>query len=263
MATETVSTDHNEHDSHVAHHFDDAEQQFEAANLGMWAFLTTEVMFFGGFFAAYAVYRSAYPLAFVEGSLHLSHGIGGILGFVNTLFLLCSSLTMVLAVHAAQTNNSKGAGKLIVTTIILGSIFLGVKSFEYYEKFKHHLVPGIADFHLDDSERLLLEHGEEELKAAQESGDEEAIEHAETIVAHGEAVQPRHVEIFMAFYFGMTGLHALHMIIGIPILGFYAYKAFHNSYSAEYYTPVEMCGLYWHFVDIVWVFLYPLLYLIR
>jgi cytochrome c oxidase subunit 3 len=233
-----ASVPHHEHPPHVAHHFDDAEQQFESANLGMWAFLTTEVMFFGGFFAAYAVYRSAYPNGFLEGSLHLSHGVGGVLGFVNTLVLLGSSLTMALAVHAAQTGNRRGTVRLLLATIVLGTVFLGVKGYEYSEKFAHHLVPG-ADFRVD--EFLAVEDG---------------------FLKEGE-VDPRHVKIFMSFYFGMTGLHAVHMVIGIPIIAVIAYQARQGRFSAEYFTPVELVGLYWHFVDIVWVFLYPLLYLIR
>jgi cytochrome c oxidase subunit 3 len=231
---------HHGHPPHLAHHFDDPAQQFEAANLGMWAFLTTEVMFFGGFFAGYAVYRSTYPLAFLEGSLHLSDGIGGTLGFVNTLVLLCSSLTMVLAVHAAQTSRRKATTGFLIATIVLGSVFLGVKSFEYYEKYAHHLIPG-GDFHLDPDHLLAVE---------QEYAEEGQID-------------PRQVRIFMSFYFGMTGLHALHMIIGIPIIAIIAWQAHRGRFSAEYFTPVEMIGLYWHFVDIIWVFLYPLLYLIR
>lgn len=228
---------HHEHPPHLAHHFDDPQQQFDAASLGMWVFLTTEVMFFGGALFAYAVYRYSYPAAFIEGSLHLCQGAGMVLGFVNTLFLLCSSLTMVLAVHAAQTNQRERTFKMLMATIVLGTIFLGVKAYEYSVKFEHHLVPTAA-FQLEE---VLAE---------------------PKFVPEG-TVDPRHVRIFMSFYFGMTGLHALHMLIGIPILGILAWRTRKGDYSSEYFTPVEMVGLYWHFVDIIWVFLYPLLYLIR
>jgi cytochrome c oxidase subunit 3 len=239
-ATHDWHADPHDHPPHLAHHFDDPAQQFEAANLGMWAFLTTEVMFFGAFFAAYAVYRSIYPMAFLEGSLHLCEGIGGTLGFINTMVLLCSSLTMVLAVHAAQTSHRKATVRFLIATIVLGTVFLGIKSVEYYIKFEHHLVPGY-NFHLEPEHMLAPKEG----------------------FAEEGQIDPRQVAIFMSFYFGMTGLHALHMIIGIPIVAIIAWQAHRGRFGAEYFTPVEMIGLYWHFVDIVWVFLYPLLYLIR
>lgn len=212
--------------SHVAHHFDDAEQQFEAAQMGMWLFLATEVLFFGGMFGGYAVYRSYYPAAFAEGSRHLNL----ILGTINTAVLLCSSLTMALAVHAAQTGNRRRIVGFLITTIVLGATFLGIKAVEYSHKFHEHLVPG-AHFQ--------LEHMTD------------------------DGIAAGNVQLFFSFYFAMTGMHALHMVIGIGIIATIAILASRNRFSPEYYTPVEMTGLYWHFVDIVWVFLFPLLYLIH
>lgn len=211
--------------THVAHHFDDAEQQFQAANLGMWLFLVTEVLFFGGLFAGYAQYRYWYLDSFEAGSAHLDL----MLGATNTIVLLTSSLTMALAVHSALTNDKESLVKFLLCTIVLGTAFLGIKSYEYYHKYEEHLIPG-PNFHFES-------HGE-------------------------DAEPPGHVELFFSFYFAMTGLHAVHMVIGVGLLTWLVIAARQGRFSPEYYTPLEMTGLYWHLVDIVWVFLFPLLYLI-
>ncbi len=203
------------------HHFDSPQQQREASNLGMWVFLVTEIMFFGGLILAYVIYRSTYHAAFVAASNTLDVTLGSI----NTGVLIGSSLTMALAVHAAQTSKRKALLFFLVLTIILGSIFLGIKVVEYADKFKHHHVPGV-NFHFT------------------------------------EVTDPEHAQIFFSLYFCMTGLHALHMIIGIGLLSWLVFNSWRGLYSAEYYSPVENCGLYWHFVDIVWIFLFPFLYLI-
>ncbi|HSL21994.1 MAG TPA: cytochrome c oxidase subunit 3 family protein [Vicinamibacterales bacterium] len=210
------------HHPRLQHHFDSLEQQAEASTLGMWVFLVTEIMFFGGLFMAYIVYRTWYPLAFGEGSHHLSIALGGF----NTAVLICSSLTMALAVHAAQVGNRRAQIVFLVLTILLGATFLGVKVVEYSDKFRDHLIPG---------------HG---------------------FIWHGQA-DPRHVEIFYTLYFTMTGLHALHMIVGIGIMLTILWMAWRGTFTPEYYAPVEVSGLYWHFVDIVWIFLFPLLYLLE
>lgn len=203
-----------------AHHFDDAEQQHEAAWLGMWVFLATEVMFFGGMFLGYTIYRSAYSEGFASASNHLDVG----LGTINTGVLICSSFTMALAVRAAQLGRSKAVMGFLLSTLVLGAGFLGIKFAEYYHKFAEHLVPG-SGFRYDGP-----------LAAA--------------------------AEIFFSFYFAMTGMHALHMIIGLGLLAAMTIKTARGRFSANYYTPVEVVGLYWHFVDIVWIFLFPLLYLV-
>jgi len=208
--------------SRVAHHFEDAEQQFEASTLGMWAFLITEVMFFGGLFLGYIIYRAAYPEAFAEASLLLDYKLGAI----NTAVLIGSSLTMVLAVRAAQMGQRRGLVTFLLLTIVLGSVFLGNKVVEYSHKFHDHLVPG-PNFG------------------------------PETPLAH-----PQQAELFFSFYFGMTGLHAVHMIIGIVILAVFTVWAWRGRFTKDYFTPIDLIGLYWHFVDIVWIFLFPLLYLI-
>ncbi len=209
-----------EHLRHVAHQFDDAQQQFEASMLGMWAFLVTEIMFFGGLFAAFFVYVTAYAAGFAEGSRHLDI----LLGTVNTAVLLGSSLTMVLAVRSAQTGSQGGQIGFLALTMLLGMVFLGIKGFEYTHKFAEGLVPG-RYFSLSGP--------------------------------HAPSVQ-----LFFSFYFAMTGMHALHMVVGEGILAVLLVQAWRGRYTREYFTPVEISGLYWHFVDIVWIFLFPLLYLV-
>jgi cytochrome c oxidase subunit 3 len=208
------------HHPALAHHFENLGEQKEASSLGMWIFIAQEVMFFGGLFLAYTVYRNLYPAAFAEASHHLDWKLGGI----NTAVLILSSLTMALAVRAAALGHRKQIVLFLIATVILGSVFLGVKVVEYGDKFEHHLVPG----------------------------------------SHFQFPGPhaRPAQIFYSLYFAMTGLHAVHMIIGIPILLYLAFRAWRGGYGPAYHTPVEMTGLYWHFVDIVWIFLFPLLYLV-
>jgi cytochrome c oxidase subunit 3 len=204
----------------LLHHFDSEEQQKDASTLGMWLFLVTEIMFFGGMFTAYVVYRTAHPGAFVAASHELNITMGGI----NTAVLICSSLTMVLAVSAAQMGHKKSLITNLILTILLGSVFLGIKAVEYHEKFVNHHVPG-PSFHFDGPEAS-------------------------------------YAQLFFSIYFAMTGLHALHMVIGIVLLAILAVRAQRGVFSKEYYTPIDMTGLYWHFVDVVWIFLFPLLYLL-
>ena len=193
-------------------------QQFEASHLGMWIFLITEIMFFGGLFAGYTVYRTLYPQAFAETSKHMDLWAGAI----NTGVLITSSLTMALSVHASRTGARNALVRNLLATIFLGSVFLGIKAYEYYHKWVEHLVPG-PNFQFDG---------------------------------------PPQAQLLFSFYFAMTGLHATHMIIGIGMLAYLTVHARRGLYRPEYFTPVEMTGLYWHFVDIVWIFLFPLLYLI-
>jgi cytochrome c oxidase subunit 3 len=209
-----------EHRTALAHQFDDLTQQYEASRLGMWAFLLTEVMFFGGLFVGYTVYRTAYPAGFVAGSQHLDIA----LGTLNTAVLISSSLTMALAVHAAQVGRRQILIRCLLLTMLLGLAFLGIKGYEYVHKYHESLVPGVR------------------FSAA-------------GLHANG-------MEVFLILYFVMTGLHALHMIIGLGLLAVLVVLAWRGVLSAAYHTPVEVIGLYWHFVDIVWIFLYPLLYLI-
>ena len=213
---------HGGHAHHpaLAHHFDSLAQQSEAATLGMWVFLVTEVLFFGGLFATYAIYRNWYPAAFAAAS----HELDVTLGTINTVVLITSSLTMALGVHAAQMGQRKLLMIFLAVTMILGAAFLGIKSVEYYHKFVEHHVPG-PTFQFE-KEHLY------------------------------------HAQIFFSLYFIMTGLHAVHMIIGLGIMLVMFWLAWRGTITAEYYSPIEVSGLYWHFVDIVWIFLFPLLYLI-
>ncbi|HUS07500.1 MAG TPA: cytochrome c oxidase subunit 3 family protein [Bryobacteraceae bacterium] len=214
--------EHPESTTHPSfhHHFDDMEQQFEASHMGMWLFLVTEIMFFGGLFAAYTIYRSTYPEAFADTSRFMNLGLGAF----NTAVLIGSSLTMALAVRSAQINQQKATVWFLIGTIILGSIFLGVKAVEYHHKWVEHLVPG-ANFQY-------------------------------------EGPYAHQAQILFVFYFLMTGVHAAHMIIGVGLLSTLIWMAHRGRFSSEYFTWMEMTGLYWHFVDIVWIFLFPLLYLI-
>ncbi len=202
------------------HHFADLDQQRETATLGMWIFLLTEVMFFGGMFTAYLVYRVAYPVAFREASEHMLF----MAGTLNTAVLICSSLFVAMAVHAAQLGERKRLVLFLLLALLLGIVFLAIKGFEYHDHWVEHKVPG-ATFQF-------------------------------------EGTDPRHAEVFFALYFIMTGFHALHMLIGIGLVSMVAYLAWQGRYTPAYHTPVENVGLYWHFVDIIWIFLYPLLYLI-
>src|SRR5262249_33927175 len=198
----------------------DAAQQRRAVTVGMWAFLVNEVMFFGGLFTTYTVYRMLYPHAFHDGSHHLDITLGA----TNTAVLIASSLTMALAVWSAEHGRRGPLMAWLVATVVLGSVFIGIKGIEYHEKWVDHLVPGPG------------------------------------FVWHGE--DGGHVQIFFSLYFAMTGFHALHMIIGFGLLAWLFRDARRGRFGPTYYAPVEVVGLYWHFVDIVWIFLFPLLYLI-
>ncbi|HEX8523960.1 MAG TPA: cytochrome c oxidase subunit 3 family protein [Tepidisphaeraceae bacterium] len=215
----------NPYTAHLQHHFRDLEQQREASTLGMWTFLATEVLFFGGLFLGYSVYRVGYPDAWTEGSHHLKEWAGAI----NTGVLLCSSLTMALAVRCAALRMTRQTTWFLLGTIALGFVFLGIKAIEYTLEWREGLVP---HFKFDMNR-----------------------------YAANPALGNR-VQLFMSFYFIMTALHATHMIVGIGLVSWVAYHAWKGRYT-DNPTWVEMTGLYWHFVDIVWIFLFPLLYLIR
>ena len=201
--------------------FDTAEQQKDASTLGMWVFLITEIMFFGGLFLAYTVYRDIYFPVFALASSSLN----AVIGAINTAVLLCSSFTMVLAVRASQVGQRNALIIFLILTLILGVAFLGVKAYEWNEKFQEHHVPG-PTFHLEGTGQ------------------------------QGEA------QLFFSLYFAMTGLHALHMVVGCGILTWLLIQSWKGKFTPEYMTPVDIAGLYWHFVDIIWIFLFPLLYLI-
>jgi cytochrome c oxidase subunit 3 len=240
---------HAVHHPALQHHFETMEQQKEAGTLGMWLFLLTEILFFGGLFMAYTLYRMWYFDAFAQASTSLGLGLGGF----NTAVLIGSSLTMAFAVRSAQTNNRMGTVNWLIATVILGSVFLGVKVVEYKEKFDHHHVPGPS--------YVWAEPGHGGGEAATATNGQTAEAHAPTGMSD-EQLQ-RTTQIFFSLYFTMTGLHALHMVVGIGIIAVIIWMAYRGRFDSHYYTPVEMVGLYWHFVDIVWIFLFPLLYLVE
>jgi cytochrome c oxidase subunit 3 len=229
-----LSTSH----SPLAHHFENLEQQHQAGTLGMWTFLATEVMFFGGLFTGYAIYRSQFPSDFQAASERLITWLGA----VNTAVLICSSLTMALALYSARIGNRQALVGFLAATMLLGSAFLGIKVYEYYTDYEEWLIPGVRF----DWGKML---------------EQESAATAERAPQH--SVDPRHAELFFVFYFIMTLVHALHMVVGLGVLLVLLLLSIRGRFTAERYAPVEIAGLYWHFVDIVWVFLFPLLYLVR
>ncbi len=288
MSTHADTHEHH-HQPGLQHQFEDMGQQEESVSIGMWVFLAQEIMFFGGLFTAYLVFRSKYPMAFAAGSNHLDAFWGGL----NTIVLIVSSLTMALTVYYARKGNRNLQVIMIVLTMFFGAVFLGVKAIEYTDKYNHGFVPvtGLnkkvkADPNAEHADVPAkpcyeVEHGAVEhayvnprgefqwtdcslVKLAQ---DHNYLTESEKIgyFSNGE-IDPHkfrdRVLIFFWIYFVMTGLHALHMIVGLGLMTWLLYKAWLGTYSAEYYMPVEMSGLYWHFVDIVWIFLFPLLYLL-
>ncbi|MDX1618062.1 MAG: cytochrome c oxidase subunit 3 family protein [Balneolaceae bacterium] len=206
--------------SHVHHHFVDSEQQFDASKMGMWIFLVTEILFFGGLFAAYIVYRAWYPELFTLASEELNTLWGG----VNTLVLIGSSLTVAMAIKSAQLNQIRNIAINLGITIALACIFMVIKYFEYTHKFELGIFPG-------------------------EFYSYEAIDHPKA-------------NIFFSLYYMMTGLHGLHVVVGIGLMTWLLVRSIKGHFDSEYYTPVEITGLYWHLVDIIWIFLFPLFYLI-
>lgn len=214
---------------HVAHHFDSADTQFDAGKMGIWLFLVTEVLLFGGLFAAFAVYRSWYFDAFMEAHHHLDKTMGGI----NTIVLITSSLTVALAVRAAQLNKKGQTVGLLIATLLFAGVFLVVKYFEYMHKIHDGLIP----FQTMAADGTLVDH----------------------FTAHFQHPEAR---IFFSIYFLMTGIHGLHVLIGMGLMIWVLLRANKGEFSSRYYAPVEGVGLYWHLVDLVWIFLFPLLYLV-
>ena len=308
MSSHSDTHEHH-HPPGLQHQFEDMGQQEESVSIGMWMFLVQEIMFFGGLFTAYLVFRSRFPLAFAEGSNHLDAFFGGL----NTLVLIVSSLTMALAVFYAQRGNRNMQVIMIVLTMFFGTVFLGVKVIEYTDKYNHGLVP-VTGWNKKTSKITDAEHAGAEVQktsskfvfpfetrvaAAETAGEKEhpyinpngefQWNYGSHVVDYGLAKEKEtgkqyltdaekvgyfsggvfdsekyrdKIRIFYFIYFVMTGLHALHMIVGLGLMTWLGFMAWRNTYSSEYYAPVEMSGLYWHFVDIVWIFLFPLLYLL-
>lgn len=233
MAAITHAHDH-EHDHGPLHHqFEDLNQQNESYVVGMWTFLVTEVMFFGALFFCYTLYRSMYQMDFYIAHEHLDVTMGA----ANTTVLLISSFTMVLAVYCAQLHSRRGVLINIAITVACACTFLVVKYFEYASKFHDNLYPGVG---FTTTRGVFHEGG----------------------IVNGQAVDLNHAQIFYGLYFGMTGLHAVHIIVGILVLSALFRLWFIRAKSVtEDFIPTELVGLYWHFVDLVWIFLFPLFYL--
>ena len=226
----------HEHSPHLHHHFATVDQQREASNFGMWLFLLTEIMFFGGMFTAYLIYRNWYYPAFVAGS----HWMVIWAGTLNTTVHICSSFTMAMGVYSAEMRNRKALLRYLSATLLLGFIFLGIKAYEWHNEWVEHHVPGLnfstSDFtHVDPR-------FPQDKPLSQDMADK--------------------TQAYFSLYFLLTGVHALHMVIGVSILMFLIFQAWGGAYTTGHMTMIENFGLYWHFVDIVWIFLFPLLYLI-
>lgn len=232
---------HHEHPAYLLHHFESVEQQADASGFAMWLFLLTEVMFFGGLFTVYMIYRNWYYPAFVAGSHQLSIPMGGL----NSVLLITSSFTMALAVWFAEARKKSALVLCLILTFVLGVVFLGIKGLEYKEKFEKHHFPG-THYSLQSF-----------INPASDP----------VAVAAGDKALPQdtaqRTELFFSLYFAMTGMHAMHMIVGMGILAFMIFRARAGAYTAGHTQFVEYFGYYWHFVDIVWIFLFPLLYLIN
>jgi cytochrome c oxidase subunit 3 len=221
------------------HHFESMQQQTQSTLLGIWLFMAQEILFFGGLFAAYTIYRILYPQAWAAGAS--SQNLW--LGTFNTIVLIGSSLSIVLAVNAARHNDRKGVLKFFALTLLLGAVFFGVKYVEYSTKWEHHLVPGLR---WDDASALHT------LQGHHHRGEGEGA----------MTVLPKGIQLYYSLYFVMTGMHALHMVIGFGLAIWIMIKTARGCFNAEYYPHIEYFGLYWHFVDVVWIFLFPLLYLV-
>lgn len=281
------------HDPHLAHHFESMDQQVEAGKLGMWLFLATEVLLFAGLFCAYAVYRSNNPEVFVYGEQYLSKFWGGL----NTVILLLSSFTVALAVRAASMNDNRKVVLFLALTLAGAGGFLVVKAIEYTNKFEHGALwgarfnpheepPAAAHAPATVAPRLLPEDGLD--YAPRTPWDQNQVVNERSLVPtapnvvklegttdgrvapealeHGGAAagaqEVRNKHIFFGIYFVMTGLHGIHVIIGMIVITWVLVRAAKGEFSARYYLPVDLVGLYWHLVDLIWIYLFPLLYLI-
>lgn len=224
-----MANPHTNQPAHVKHYFVSSEQQFDAAKMGMWLFLVTEILLFSGMFVAYTIYRSWHPETWMALSTALDWKLGGL----NTIVLLASSFTVAMGINQIQRGNQKGLLINLVLTFVFAGMFLVVKYFEYSAKFEHGLFPGAAF-------------------------DPHGVSHGFDYATYNVPYGPQ----FFSIYFVMTGIHGFHVLVGMGLFAWITVKALKGRFSAEYYTPVENAGLYWHLVDIIWIFLFPLLYLI-
>ncbi len=293
----------------VDHHFENADQQYQSAKLGMWIFLSTEILFFGGLFVAYSVYRANHPEVFVFGHHFLDKNLGAL----NTVILICSSLTAAWAVRAAQLKQIGMLKLMIVVTTVFAFGFLGVKGVEYNAKWKHGLLwAGSYNPHLEHDEEITEINTDE---SVHEDGAEETVEVVSEAQRVGDAVleepegftvavtedsqaappadpdrsaiapaaegpvglaapddgaadepaievEPANAQIYFSIYFLMTGLHGIHVIGGIGAFIWLLVCARRGDFDSGHFTRVDMVALYWHLVDLIWIYLFLLLYLI-
>jgi len=217
-----MSTDSTHHGAHVAHHFKDAEQQYQSAKQGIWLFMATELLMFGSIFVAYTIYHNIYPEMFAEGASYLDWRMG----FINTLVLIFSSFTMALGITFCQKNDKKKAAISLALTILCGCIFMFIKYLEYEHKFELGLYPG------------------------------KFLDVAKVGAKHAN------LGMYFGFYFCMTGLHGFHVLLGMGLIAWCFFRTLRGDFSSEFYTPIEGVGIFWHIVDLIWIFLFPLLYLV-
>jgi cytochrome c oxidase subunit 3 len=284
---------HNGHDHppHLAHHFDTPEQQYDSGKMGMWIFLATEILLFAGLFCAYAVYRANHADIFI----YAHHFLDKNLGALNTVVLLCSSFTMAWAVRCSQLGKNRAVVILLSLTLLGGFMFMGVKYVEYKHKWQHGLLWGTkydpeAGHGETDHEEGAAGHGVSS-PAPPEASDPESLPGTNEEAAGGPAAErstilpsargpsgtreaaqageqpeieviPKNVHIFFGVYFLMTGLHGLHVLLGLAAIGWLIFRTSRGDFSPAYFAPVDLVGLYWHLVDLIWIFLFPLLYLI-
>lgn len=220
LSTSITTSDHEEHQPFLQHHFREMSQQFEASKIGMWLFLVTEVLMFGGLFVGYGIMHARHPEAFTAAHHHLDRTLGAL----NTIVLLVSSFTMVMGVWAAQKGDRKKLILFLTLTVLLAGVFMVVKYFEYSHKFHDGLLPGRFYTH------------------------------------QGDTVPGQF--LFFSFYFMMTGLHGIHVLLGMVVITWLIIRAAKGHFSPSYYGPVDMVGLYWHLVDLIWIYLFPLMYLL-
>ena len=242
VANGAIAEAQHQHPSYQRHHFETVEQQFDATNFAMWLFLLTEVMFFGGLFMSYLLMRNWYYQAFVVGS----HQLSIFWGTANTVVLICSSFTMAMGVWSAETRRKRSLLLYLSLTLMFGLTFLGIKGIEWHEKWEKHHVPGIHQYSVQSF--------------VNPASDPEVYQEYHDIPLQADMAQK--TEQYFFLYFAMTGMHALHMVIGVGILIFMIIRAKAGAYTSGHVTFVENFGLYWHFVDIIWIYLFALLYLI-
>lgn len=273
--------DHHGHSPFQAHHFETMQQQFDSGKLGIWLFLITEVLFFSGLFCAYIIYRVNHPEVF----LYAHKELNTMLGATNTVVLIVSSLTMAWAVRAAQLSQKKLLVGLLIATLCLAGVFLVIKYFEYTHKFDRGLLTGEANViyqvqHPTQFPEVAAEVSEAEKK---EHAAEDSHEHGEGESAHADEEHasaehgdahghggpedfvdaPRNAQIFFGIYYMMTGLHGIHIVGGMIAISWLIRRSIRGDFNSEYFGPVDYVGLYWHLVDLIWIYLFPLLYLIR